>query len=189
MGKDYQEIWMKWIGFLQSDLKIRKEVLDALHIEIRQGFAVISKTSLEELSSQLSTKTFFHELKNDIDPTLFYCVWAGYILYLITKEIDPVENNLLARSQTNELGNIWMDAYEKDRCASLLLEIDPILIFMLQNIAQSECHQLISQSAHKQTISYTDANQILSFFQWAICQGFIFGLIEQQLFMNQEVEK
>ncbi len=189
MVKDYQTIWAKWIGFLQSDLKIRKEVLESLHLDVRQGFTIIAKTSREELEHLLAQTEFFGSVREELETTLLYCVWCGYLLYLISEGIDPVENNLVMRTQTNELGNMWMDAYESDKCASLLAEIDPLLSLLLQNISQSELNQLLIKSSGKVALSYDHAVQIVSLLQWALCQGFIFGLIEQKLFEQKEVEK
>lgn len=186
MKKDYPGIWVRWLGFLQSDIKGRKEVLDALHLEVKQGFSVIAKASAEELEYLFKAKPFFGSLKPELDATLERTVWYGYLLFLISEGIDPVEQNLIVRNQTNELGNEWMEAFEKDKCEVLLLEIDALLALFLQNIAQSECNQLLTDSSSTMDISYKDAGQIISFLQWSLCQGFILGILEKKLFAGKE---
>src|SRR5882672_3365976 len=104
MQKDYQDIWTRWVAFLESDIKVRKEVLDSLHIELRQGFSVIAQVSVEQLEHLFAKQDFFHKLRADLQQTLLFSVWCGYALYLISEEIDPVKENLIVKSETNALG-------------------------------------------------------------------------------------
>jgi len=182
--KQYLAIWTKWIGFLQSDIKIRKEVLDSVHLEVKQGFTAIAKISLEELEHLLANtpaKAFFDEQKSEFDVTLQYCVWIGYMLFLVCEGIDPVEKNLVALAPTNELGNNWVSEYEKDKGVSLLMEIDPLLSMFLQQAAQSEFNQLLKKSSTKANLSFDDATKIISFLQWPLHQGYVLGVIEKKL--------
>lgn len=180
--KDYVDIWTRWIAFLQSDLTTRKEVLDSLHLEVRQGFSIISKVSLEEVQHNFSNEGFFHTLESDLDTALQYAIWCGYTLFLMSEGIDPVEDNLISKSQTNELGNMWMEHYEKDKTNSLLVEIDPILSLFLQNVSQSQFNQLFV--GKKIDISYEKASQLIAFLQWTAYQGYVFGMIEKKLNTN-----
>ncbi len=85
MIKDYISIWEKWLGFFQSDISVRKEVLDALHIEVRQGFTVIAKSSTEELEHSFSDAPLFQKIRPDLESIFLYLIWCGYLFSLLKK--------------------------------------------------------------------------------------------------------
>ena len=104
--KDYQAIWIKWEALLQSDLKARKELLDSLNIEVKKGFDVIVRITSEELVSQTEKK--LNEFSEDIQKYMAVLAYGGYILFLVQSNTDPIKENLVERSSTSELGNVWI---------------------------------------------------------------------------------
>lgn len=184
--KDYESIWTKWMELLSQDIKSRKQFLDYLHFETQKGFDVIVRIAIEELEQQILDKPLLEKIRADLEFSLSVCVFSGYILFLVSLEIDPKKENLVARSQTNELGNVWIQNYEKDQGKSLLLKIDPIFSLYLEKTKQSEMNKIMYAFPEIIKSSYEQIGKIETFINWAAHQGFILGILEQELFLGGE---
>ncbi len=183
MIKDYELIWTQWMQQLGQDIKSRKEFLDSLHFETQKGFDVIVRIATEELEVQVLDKQLLGKIRQELEFSLSVCVLSGYILFLVASEIDPKKENLVARTQTNELGNTWIKNYEKDQGRSLLLKIDHILSFFLEKTKQNELNRIIYVFPDVIKLSYEQFGKIETFLNWTAHQGFILGILEQELFL------
>lgn len=177
--KDYQAIWIKWEALLQSDLKARKELLDSLNIEVKKGFDVIVRITSEELASQTEKK--LNEFSEDIQKYMAVLAYGGYILFLVQSNTDPIKENLVERSSTSELGNIWMESFEKDKGISYIEKIDPILSLILDSEKQTCLSSLLSEYSKIGELSYKEIHMVELYFLWVAQQGYIFGMIEKEL--------
>lgn len=179
--KDYQTIWTKWITFLNSDLKFRKEILESIHIEVKNGFEVITRIALEELESKFSEKELFEKIKNDLLDSIGITAWSGYALLIIEHGIDPIKANLVARPETNELGNLWEEQQNKDQGKGLTAKIDPVLMIFLEKQTQNQINGLLLQYDDLVDLPYKLFGHIETFHAWAAYQGYILGMLEMGL--------
>ncbi len=175
---DYKSAWIRWVALCNSDLSERKKLLESLHPEVRKGFDIVVRIAYEEVSSQVKD---LKTLKDDIELGLTSLVFKGYLFFLVTQEIDPFESNLIANEKTNELGNVWMENYEKDQNRSIIEKIDPIISIIMQNEKDSQLIRLHKEHEEISNIPYNNIRLLELLYSWAIHQGFIFGMIEQNL--------
>ena len=189
MVKDYRTIWIKWIALLHTDAKLRTEILRSLHIEVTNGLDVITRIAVEELENKVSEKDLFILTKDAIESSLAFSVWGGYMLFLIANNIDPEKENLIARGETNNLGNEWTKNYDKDQTKSLLAQIDPLLTLILEKETQERINTLFAAYPQLVEIRYKEIGYIDTFENWAAYQGFILGFLEQELFSKKEKTK
>lgn len=183
--EDYKSIFVQWTGLLNQDIKSRKQFLEFLHLETQKGFDVIVRIAIEELEQQVTEKPLLEKIRQELETSFSVCVFSGYLLFLVSSEIDPKKENLVARSQTNELGSVWIQNYEKDQGKSLLLKIDPILSLFLEKTKQSEMNKIMYVFPEIIKSSYEQIGKIETFLNWAVHQGFILGILEQELFLGK----
>lgn len=179
--KDYKSILVKWMVLFQLPEKDRKEMLDALHPEIKKGFDIITKLAIEELEKQSSQKDFFQMTKDMVETFIAFSVFSGYMLYLIENHIDPVKETLSTRESTKSLGTEWMMHYEVDQGNKLLSSIDPIISQMMQMSTGGWMNQLFFRFPQCMDSPYKSVTDIEKFINWSAHQGYLFGLLEQQL--------
>lgn len=179
--KDYQSILIKWMALFDVDEKIRKEILDSLHEEVKKGFDVITKVALEELGVKFKDDTNFPRIKTIIESLLSFSVFGGYMLYLISMAVDPVIKQLYKNEKTVELGNVWMDNYQKDQGKSLMMKIDPIIAHFIEKMKDTRMNQLLLSYPEIIDLSYKKVSEIEKFLNWAGYQGIIIGLLEEKL--------
>ena len=129
--RDYKAIWEKWQTLLSQNIKFRNEILTSLHIEVSKGFDVIVTVASEQLGLELKNTVNTTDLGSKIESHLAFLAFGGYMLFLISEGVDPIEKNLIARHETNELGNVWTKNQEKDNGISLIQKVDPIMAIFL----------------------------------------------------------
>lgn len=178
---DYKSVWVKWIAFLNMDLKFRKNFLESLHVEVTRGFDVVAKIGIEEIEANFDDKKMLGEIKSDVERILSVSVWAGYSLFLIHKGIDPEEKNLVASKKTNKLGQVWMENYERDQNKSLLTKIDPFISILIEKQTDLQMNMLFLNFPKIQRGPYFQISNIATYANWAAHQGYIFGMIEAEL--------
>ena len=176
--RDCKSIWERWYTLINTDSA--KKTLDLLHLEVHKGFDVITQISIEELQNKLK-KELFDSIKEDLEMSLAICIWNGYALFLTDNNLDPVKDNFVARTETNELGNKWMENYTKDQSKELLMNIDPVLSMFLEKVMQNELNKLFYTKPEVADSPYKEVGHIENFYIWASHQGYILGLLENQL--------
>lgn len=176
--KDYKAIWQKWYTLLNTNAS--QQTLDSLHIEVRTAFDIISQVGLEELQHHLNQQ-FFEQIKNTLKLSLTLCIWNGYALFLVENNLDPIKDNFIAKEETNELGNEWMENYNKDKFKNAIMEIDPVLSMFLEKAIQNEMNKLIAEQPTVLNSSYKEIGHIENFYTWSCHQGFILGMLENKL--------
>jgi hypothetical protein len=177
--KDYQAIWIKWEALLSSDIKERKDLLDNLNIEVKKGFDVIVRIATEEIISQSNNK--FVNIKEELEKNLAILAFAGYLLYLVQSGTDPKEANLVAKTSTSELGTVWMESFEKDKGIGYVEQLDPVFSLLLDSRKQSCIDSLMNKEKELPQLSYQLIHMMELYFLWTAQQGYIFGIIENEL--------
>lgn len=175
--KDYSSIWLKWEALLASNQN--DTLLQKLNIEVRNGFDVIVRIADEELTS-ISENTF-EKYNGTINEFLAHLIFDGYTLFLIQNPTDPDEKNLIASIKTSELGNKWMESFESDKGIGYVEKIDPMLALLLENRKGVILNNIFSLHKELFQIEYKFIQLLELYFRWTIQQGFIVGIIENEL--------
>lgn len=176
--KDYQSIWVKWIALCSTDQKTRRELLEKFNIEVTKGFDVITKIASDEIAHQTQD---FQEYESELEVILAFLVYSGYILFLIQENVDPEKENLIAKTSTAELGNKWMESFEKDKGIDLIEKIDPILFLMMEEQKKLYLDSFLQKNAALLSSKFQSIQLIELYFLWAVEQGYIFGMLEKEL--------
>jgi len=179
--KDYSNILNKWSVFSAGGKELRKEVLDALHPEIKKSFNVITKISIQEIEGRIENKDFFGSVKQLMEGLLAFSIFGGYLLFLVENGIDPTEGGLIERNATMELGKIWVGEQKKDNMKEMLGKIDPIISMFLHKGKQSRMNQLFTGFPDSMNRIYKEIALLDKFIGWAGHQGYIVGQIEFDL--------
>jgi len=181
MVTDYKSVWIKWAAMMQLDLKSRRELLALLHTEVTKGFDVITKIAAEEIEGNISDKDNLRTFMDAVEEYIAFSVYGGYMFFLITHSIDPQTMNLLAQESTNGLGSEWVKNYDADMNKSLLEKIDPILSLIMEKETQEKMNRLFVEFKDLAELKYKDMNLIEAFISWSAHQGFILGMLENDL--------
>jgi len=174
---DYNSIWIKWNALFNSEIYIQKNFIESIHIEVAKGFDIISKIATESIESHSPS---FKKHINSIGELTALLTIKGYALYLISHNIDPEKKNLIASKETGELGNRWMENQEKDQGLTLMTRIDPILSVLLHHESKSTLDNFLSNNSEFDKTPYSEISIANLFFGWAIHQGYIFGILENE---------
>lgn len=166
---------------MQLDLKSRREMLALLHTEVTKGFDVVTKIAVEEIESNIADKEKLETCMEAIEEYIAFSVYGGYMLFLITHSIDPQTMNLLAQESTNGLGSEWVKNYDIDMNKSLLEKIDPILSLIMEKETQEKMNRLLVEFKDLAELKYKDMNLIEAFINWSAHQGYILGMLENEL--------
>jgi len=134
-------------------------------------------------------KDFWKEILSTIEALLSFSVWGGYMLFMIAKSIDPVKERLHEIKSSSDLGNKWIENYQKDQSKSLISEINPILSLFLEQGKQGRMNQLLLAHPEITKKSYKEIKQIEKFLYWAALQGYILGLLEIKLYKESKYKK
>jgi hypothetical protein len=178
---DYKTIWSQWTNFFEKDFDVVKPIINSFHIEVQNGFNVITSLSLEQLDKSLNANIEFKKAREDIESALLFSVIGGYLLFLISTSIDPFKNKLRLNEKTSRLGEAWMNEYKKDQTLSYILKIEPIVSLFLEKGNQSRINILLIQDPRLWNVEYKNIKKIEQFINWASYQGYILGLLEQSL--------
>lgn len=177
---DYTSVWIKFVAFFEIDEALRQKVINNLHDEVKKGFDVLTKVSMEELEHILP-KELYKAINNELEQILALSVFQGYVLFLISNNIDPEKNKLSVVKSTQEVGRAWMQEYEKDKAKSLIEEIDPVISMYLEKSKQARMNQLLSVHSEINDRSYKEISSIDKFINWILHQGYLLGYLERIL--------
>ena len=181
MVTDYKSVWIKWVAMMQLELKSRREMLALLHTEVTKGFDVITKIAAEEIEGNISDKENLKTFMDAVEEYIAFSVYGGYMFFLITHSIDPQAINLLAQESTNGLGGEWVRNYDADMNKSLLEKIDPILSLIMEKETQEKMNRILVEFRDLAELKYKDMNIIETFINWSAHQGYILGMLENEL--------
>jgi hypothetical protein len=179
--RDYKSILVKWLALNESDEEIRKKLLGFLHEEVKKGFDVLTRIAIQELERTIGDKVYLDKVKDTLEMLLAFSAYGGYMLYLVENNLDPEKLALNKKEETNKLGAEWVQNYDKDQCKSLLLTIDPIISMFMEKGKQGRMNHLFLLFPDSMKLPYKDMAQIDTFLNWIAHQGYIFGILENNL--------
>lgn len=177
--KDYLSIWVKWNTLLQSDASTVTNLLEKLHIEVKNGFDVVARIATEETINQ--TKDNFTKHKSAVEEAFARMVFAGYVLFLVQNTCDPDEKNLIASPKTSELGNIWMESFNTDKGISYIEKIDPLISLLLGAEKNTQLESLLGNIDGLRKKEYQIIHLLDLYLLWSLQQGYTIGMIENEL--------
>ena len=182
----YPSLISKWWALFELRTDERKKILETLHDEVKKGFDVITRISMEELSSEFTNKEVLSVLYNNIESIFSYSVWGGYMLNLIFNARDPEKEKFKEKKETIKLGSKWVEIYHQDRAMSLVNKIDPLITAIFNRGSQVRLNQLFAILPDLQTQPYRDVALIEQFINWSNYQGYILAELERLLNLNNE---
>lgn len=178
----YNSVWLKWSLLNNQDIKERKDLISNLNVEVKKGFDVVVRIGFEEAVNQ--TGDLLPPYKEYVEQSLALLVFAGYTLFLVANSSDPVAENLVAQTSTARLGEVWMESFEKDKGLSYVEKIDPILALLMEEEKNRHLLFITQQKEDIRNAPFEKVSHLGMYFSWAIQQGYIFGMIEQDLYKS-----
>ncbi|MBD3362377.1 hypothetical protein GF362_01520 [Candidatus Dojkabacteria bacterium] len=178
---NFNEVFTKWLAFFESADETKKDVFESIHPEVKKGFDVVTRVSKEEIQALLNNEEFLKKIEQNLIRLLAFSVFGGYMLFCIRKGIDPVKESLKDNENVAKVGNSWMEAYKQDNFKSLIQSIEPLVVLMVEKGKQARMNQLIMSFPEIMNLSFKDGLQIDKFMRWAGLQGYILGMLEQEL--------
>lgn len=177
---DYISLYERWVALQVMPDEDRKTLLEHLHEEVKAGLEVLGNIAVSEMQKILQDVPF--EKKDDYLKTagtiLTFSALGGYTLYLLTQNINPLEEDLKDRKQTSGLGAKWIEQFQKDQNASYRDKIDPIISLFLGKIQELRINQLLALYPEVVDLPYKIIEKLHQYIGWAAFQGFVLGEME-----------
>ncbi|MBD3362334.1 hypothetical protein GF362_01285 [Candidatus Dojkabacteria bacterium] len=185
--QNYENTFVKWMAFFQAKSNVRKKVVDSLHPEVRRGFTAIMRIAIEEIKARVENYSDFENIEEVLKQLLINSVFAGYMLFCIRNSKDPIELKLNENDSTTKIANIWIEKQKKDNCVELMKKIDPFMIMLIEKGKQARMNQITVSYPDIIKLPYKDVFELDRFFIWSSIQGYIFGMLEQNLYQTSEI--
>ncbi|MEK7532859.1 MAG: hypothetical protein AAB542_00310 [Patescibacteria group bacterium] len=179
---NYQELWLRWGGLAILDNEQSNDLLNHLHAEVKAGCELIGKTATEQVTS--GSSSIFEKILPHIYSTTVSSVYGGYFLFLLVHKINPETDNLKDRNSTTQLGELWVQAFDKKELDKKIKSIDPVIQLMLDKIAEMRLEQLIALTPEIIKWKYQSVVTIQQHISWCVYQGYLLGEFEQNLAEN-----
>lgn len=179
----YLNIWERWEGLMQLTREDQKEVFDHLHKEVQAGISILAGVALEEMKLVLKDVGYSKKdaFLDSAETILVFSLFSGYSFFLLTQKINPLKNDLSGRKSVENLGHRWMEQFEKDQNQKYLAKIDPIYGLMLTRMYELRVNQLLAMHPEIVDYAYQIVEGLNQYVGWAVRQGYILGMIEQEL--------
>lgn len=180
---DYTKLFDRWVASTTLSEEDRVTLIEKLHEEIVSGVQALGGLAVSEMSKLLEEATYDKKDKyiEDITPVVALAALDGYMLFLITHDINPQEANLAKNENTKEVSKIWSTAYNKDQCISYLEKVDPIVGMMLSKISELRVNQELSFHPSVVELPYKTTEKLHQYIGWSVHQGYVLGAIEKEL--------
>lgn len=88
------------------------------------------------------------------------------------------------RNSTTQLGELWVQAFDKKELDKKIKSIDPVIQLMLDKIAEMRLEQLIALTPEIIKWKYQSVVTIQQHISWCVYQGYLLGEFEQNLAEN-----
>lgn len=180
---NYTELFERWVASTTLSEKDRVTLIEKLHEEIVSGVQALGGLAVSEMRKLLDAIQYPQKDKyiEDITPVVALAALDGYMLFLITHDINPQEAGLVTKEKTKEVSKVWSTAYNKDQCISYLEKVDPIVSMMLSKISELRVNQELSFHPKIVDLPYKTTEKLHQYLGWAVHQGYVLGAIEEEL--------
>ncbi len=180
---DYQKLWDRWTGLMMLPETDYKHLLTLLHEEMKAGIEFLGTIVGSEGEAILKDISFSKkkEYLKALVPLANVSALFGYLLFLMTKGVNPDEANLSRREETKGLGAAYMEQFQKDQNASYIRNISPLHSLFLEKVYELRVNQLVAAVPESVDLPYKVIEGIHQYLRWSAHQGFVLGMMEEQL--------
>lgn len=180
---DYKQLWDRWVALTTLSEDDRKNLLSRLHGEVISGVQALATLATDEMGKILDDAKYPQRdaYLEAIAPVAALGALDGYLFALMERGVNPQTASLATNERTNELGNRWSKAYEKDQNASYFDAGDPIVMLLLEKIQDLRINQALSFHDEIVELPYKVTEHLHQYLGWCVHQGYVFGVMEQEL--------
>ncbi len=180
---NYTQLFDRWVALTTLSEKDRGDLLNNLHEEVVSGTQTFASLACSEMGRVLDEAGYKERnvYLEAIAPVVAMAALDGYLLSKIERGVNPITEKLASQESSKGLGNRWSTQFQKDQSRSYIDKIDPIVEMLLQKIQDLRINQAIS--FHKEIIDlpYKSVEQVHQYIGWCIHQGYVLGVLEQEL--------
>ena len=180
---NYIQLFDRWVALTTLSEKDRTDLLQNLHEEVVSGTQTLASLACSEMGRVLDEAKY--EARNAyleaIAPVVSMAALDGYLLSKIELGVNPQEEKLALRESTKGLGNRWSTQFQSDQSRSYIDKIDPIVGMLLQRIQDLRINQAISFYKDVIDLPYKAVEQVHQYIGWCVYQGYVLGVVEQEL--------
>jgi len=180
---NYLQFFDRWVALTTLSEKDRAELLNNLHEEVVSGTQTLASLACSEMGRVLDEVSYQARdiYLEAVAPVVSMAALDGYLLSKIELGINPQAEKLVLKESTNGLGNRWSAQFQSDQSRSYIDKIDPIVGMILQRIQDLRINQAISFYKDVIDLPYKTVEQMHQYIGWCVYQGYVLGVIEQEL--------
>lgn len=186
---DYNDIFQKWVLFFESPKDTRNAILGSLNKETKAGFNVITGIAMEEMKMKIDDPEIIENTQKLLPTLIAFSIFGGYVLHHIALGIDPITQELSGHTELQEVGNIWIQHQKNDGGKTLVSQIDPIILMVLEKAKQARMNQLLMNYQDIVHKPHRLVMVIEKFIIWSSVQGYALAMIEDQMLRDMEIVK
>lgn len=180
---NYTELFKRWVTLTTLSEDDRKKLIDKLHDSVVTTVQALAGLASSEMGAILDEAKFEKrdEYLQAVAPVAALGALDGYLLSLMVNGINPETADLSKGEKVKELADVWGKSYEKDQNISYLEKVDPIVGLLLGKISELRVNQALSFYPTIVDLPYKTTEKLHQYFGWSVHQGFVLGLIEQEM--------
>ena len=179
----YIQLFDRWVALTTLSEKDRGDLLNNLHEEVVSGTQTLASLACSEMGRVLDEVKYAarNTYLEAVAPVVSMAALDGYLLSKIEQGVNPQEQKLALKESTNGLGNRWSAQFQNDQSRSYIDKIDPIVSMILQKMTELRINQTISFHKEIVDLPYKQVEQMHQYIGWCVHQGYVLGVVEQEL--------
>ena len=180
---DYKQLWDRWVTLTLLSEEDRTEMVDHMHEEVTSGVTALATLANAQVANILTQATYdkADEYLKAIAPVSALAALDGYFLSLMERGINPQKADLATRVTTKGVGERWNRGHKKDQNKSYITNIDPVIVLMLERIYDLRVNQTLSFHPEIVELPYKVTEKIHQYLGWVVYQGYVIGVMEDEL--------
>lgn len=180
---DYKQLWDRWISLTLLSEEDRADMVEHLHEEVTSGVTALATLANIQVAKILESAKYdkAEAYVRVIVPVSALAALDGYFLSLMERGINPQKAELAACITTKGLGERWNKGHKKDQNKSYINAIDPVIVLMLERIYDLRVNQSLSFEPNIVELPYKVTEKIHQYMGWAVYQGYVIGVMEDEL--------
>lgn len=179
---NYLELFDRWIALTTLSEEDRKALVERIHEEVSVGVQALAGVSAKEMDRVLTDASYDNKdkyLKLAV-PVLALAAFDGYLMALMERGVNPQTAHLTENETTKGLGERWSKGYEKDQNVSVIEKTDTIVSLILNRMYELRVNQILSFHPEIVELPYKVTEKLNQYFGWAVHQGYVLGVMEQE---------
>ncbi len=180
---NYTELFERWVTLTTFSEDDRKKLIDRLHEGVVSTVQALAGLASSEMGRVLDEVKFEKrdEYLQVVAPVAALGALDGYLLSLMVNGTNPETADLSKNDKVKELADVWRKQYEKDQNQSYLDKVDPIIGLFLGKITDLRVNQSLAFYPTIVDLPYKTTEKLHQYIGWAVHQGYVLGIIEQEL--------